>query len=223
MAMKRYWDLSGAERAALSDADMQKYCDLELMVAGVLRPEPLKLLPEEPVALEGKQYFAIEAMGKYGSRERFPLLFETAALATSALELACGVCIGDYSHGDYSAPLSSARVVGVSLPSEEARTARKSALDQLAANKKANEDARKAYEEATKATDAALKDMWANYRGEQALAARVAQVVRTWETYKTMANGDESVARQFLEKAFPPEYHECRRSDVNLVVEALGW
>lgn len=219
--VKRYWDLSGAERAALSDADMQRYCDLELMVVGVLRPEPLKLLPEEPVALVGKTFFVIEAGGKY-LRERIPLLFETAEGAQTAMALSRGRSIEDYPHGDYAAPLSDARVVAVSLTDGAERAARKSALDRLAANKKANEDARKAYDEALTATDKALKDMWDNYRGEQALAARVAQVARTWETYKNMAGGSMEVARQFLEKAFPPEWHQCRAWDVDLVSEAIG-
>jgi hypothetical protein len=219
--IKSYWDLPGAARAALTDADMQRYCDLELMVAGVLRPEPLVLLPEEPVALTGKTFFAIEVGGKY-SRARAPLLFETAQDAQTVLGLMRGTSIEDYPHGDYAGSASDARVVAVTLHSDTERAARKSELERLAANKRTNESARKAHDDAVKATDKALANMWDNYRGEQALAARVAQVARTWETYKNMAGGNVHVARQFLEKAFPPEYHECRRGDVDLVSEAIG-
>lgn len=216
-----YWDLSGPERAALKEADVARFCDIELMTKGVLRPPELKLLPEEAVEMDLLTVYGIEVDGEY-SKQKLDLAFEDASSAQDFLEQAPYRLVHDYHCGDYVRPITGASVVSMRVATEATRTAHKAELDRVAANKAANEKARRDYRDGVRKTDEALAQLWADYREQQQLAARVAEVRRTWETYKALANGDESVARQFLSKAFPLEFWKCRGCDVDLVAEAIG-
>ena len=224
-AMTTYWDLSDAERIALSEDDVQRYCDLHLMCEGVLKPEEPKILPEDPVPMTTERFYAIEATGEYGS-QRLDVLFRSTETAEAFLKLAVArLDFASYRHDlseAFAKPLLNTKIEPLDLPTEAERARAKAELDRLAANKAANTQERERYSKAIKACEKATEGIWEHYRELKRFEARLAEVRKHWDRYVEMSKGDKQIAREFLIKAFPVEHWECKGGGVDLVEELLG-
>ena len=81
--MKTYWDLSERQRSELSEADVERYIDAELMTKGVLRPEPLELVEEPPLP---EPAIEIHTVGSsYGNRIHVDVVITAADGTTLSL------------------------------------------------------------------------------------------------------------------------------------------
>lgn len=215
MTTIRYWDIDPSERAALSEADVARLCDVELMVEGVVAPK-LHLLPEEPVALPATEIFVIEVPEKWGNKRRLDVAFAT--IGEAAAFLAGKVLLRKHEYGaeEHFAPMLDAAVVPCKLPDESTLAAHKAALDRCHTAKTQNDKARETYKKQVEAANKVVDGIWQNYRDEVRLQARIDEVRATYATYIAMANGDRDAAGKFLRKSFPPEYWECRGTHIDL-------
>lgn len=199
--MKTYWDLSEAERAALTEEDVQRFLDAELMQKGVLKVRPLVLEPEPTVPPPYVAVFAI----RLTSYSKADLVFETleAAKACIALQpkLLEQVWVGS-DHVEVVEQVAQPEVSEVCVYTKEQVTVLKGDLSKAAAIRKANADRTTQYETAVKARDEALRHLWEDWARCREEEAKLREVADTFADYQKIA-GSNVIATQFLEKVYP--------------------
>jgi hypothetical protein len=184
-----YWDLEPKTRAALSESDVQRYVDAELMLKGVLKVEPLELDPEPDEPELAKQtVYRLEGFTDVAFRSADAA---KAFAALSPLKLDRKYLNGNWSR---SVPFLNADV-NLRLDATEASTAD----DVLLATKDLEHSA------ALKTQNDALAGMWSDWHDQRGLAARHRRVVDTYEAYCKTAGGNTTVAAKFLQKVFSVE------------------
>lgn len=211
-SLKTYWDLEPKTRAALSEADVNRYIDAELMLKGVLKVEPLELEPE-PAEPELKKTTFYKLAG-------FDPVFERAEDAQAFAKLA--PLHSDYRYiAGYSdsveyhrkATSQDLEVVPIELRDEVDVANAKSALDRLGELRKSNESRRQEHSKALKIQNDALDGMWADWYARRSEAREHRKVIETYEAYCKTAGGDTETAAKFLQKVFTVEQ----------IVEAATW
>lgn len=208
MSIRRYWDMTVDERAALTVEEVEALTKVELMEAGVLVPRPPELLQAEPPPTE-KQTLLQPSVGntRYGT-QKVPIAFRTvedlrAFLALRPLfiddEWPLGVktaipITGDEEHS------------AVEVVSKQETERLRSALERVQQNKKANEEENSRYVNECRASQKALEGLWADYQQCRTRAFRLQRVREVHAEYLTLAGGDDAVARAFLSrtKGFEP-------------------
>lgn len=210
--LNTYWDLEPKARAALSESDVQRYIDAELMLKGVLKVEPLVLEPEPDMpTLEKTTFYKLSG---------FDPIFKTAEAAQALAKL-------EPLHFDYRyiagysdqlkyhrvAPGQHLEVVPVELYNEIDVANAKSALDRLGEIRKENAVRLAHYDQALKLQSEALEGLWADWYLRRHEAAQHRKVVDTYEAYCKTASGDAETAAKFLQKVFT----------VQQIDEAAGW
>lgn len=204
MNMITYWDLEPKTRAALSEADVQRYLDAELMLKGVLKVDPPTFddVPDVP-KVERATWCRVQG---------FDAVFATAELAQRFIDLSPRSTDTKRFGNDWRAqetiecleaskPLE---VVTVALASETAAESHRATLEKRAAARSANEKRRDEYNKAIKLQNEALKGLWDDWHEQRAEATQHRKVVETFESYVKTA-GDREVAAKFLLKVFTPE------------------
>lgn len=203
--MVTYWNLAPKTRAALSEADVQRYLDAELMLKGVLRVDPL-VLEEEPALPEITKTTWYKVEG-------FDLVFETPDEALKFSQLRPRTTdtkyVGDYWNSrtkiEFLNPESRAgEVLPVLLTTADEIARHASALDKLGAIEKSNREKREAHAKDLKLTNEALKGLWDDWHERRAEAARYRKIIDTYAAYVQTA-GDRDVAAKFLLKVFSAE------------------
>jgi hypothetical protein len=229
--MKRYWDLSEKERAALTDTDVEALLSIELMERGVLRvepptPEPVPEVP--PPKLEVWQVVISQW-------NHAPIVFDAAEQAFAFLKLspmeAKSVYLGSGSVENAEPYPASASVAKVLMYSAAEIAQHRTVLALAAAASDRNQKAESEYQEALareQKETSALRDDW---RECQRKALNVRKVLGTFDEYKRLA-GNEWTASAFLVKAFDrgtiaraEEWSGVRMLDVSAPptdVEAVG-
>jgi len=204
MSFSTYWDLEPKSRAALSEADVQRYLDAELMLKGVLKVEPLDLDPQpEMPDMAPRTYYKASA---------FDALFTTAedALAFARLKplREHSEWLGNYAYGSVkhveAAEPEGLTVVTVALPSKDSVLSAKAELERVAALKLANEKKREEHKKAVKLQNEALAGLWDDWHARRAESRQHQKVIDTYEAYVQTA-GDHDVAAKFLLKVFSVE------------------
>ena len=213
--MRTYWDHDTMERAELSEDDVRRLLDFELMEKGVLKLAPFTPATPEPVSLPKVRRFSVKhASGRYGGEETLDIVFATADDAEAFLRLAPMVRVSDYDTGaTYVKP-----VVGGSIAPEDtsSETDVLNARSVLTANKQTearNREAMRAHEEAAKKVHDATNGVWQDWREARFKRERARQILDTLTEYKALTGGNEATARAFLMKAFTADE----------VGEALAW
>lgn len=207
MTMQTYWDLSEADRAALTRDDVARFVDLELMQKGVLKPKPLELLDVTPVELATETYFQIEGLGSYGEHATIGELgFRTESEARAVIEMRPVVVRQEWDLGKtlfarQISPNSSIKLV--TLAAENSVLAQRARLKEITAANTENDKRKRAFEEQTKKVDETLRGLWDDWHACVAKAAEMRRVAEVFADYKRMAGGDEAVAKRFLARAFP--------------------
>lgn len=211
--VRTYWDLTEAERAALTRDDVAKFVDYELMQQGVVKPKPLALVDVPSVSLETKTFYEIDTY-----TTGFSLVaFRTAEDARQFIAL-CPVAIEqDWQIGSdtkFATPLrENAKIASVELATRESVDAARAALKEAAAAKTENDRRRREHEEQTKKVEHALKGLWDDWHACVAKNGTMRRIVETFEEYKTITHGDLAIAARFLRKAFT----------IGLIREAEAW
>ena len=202
MNLTTFWDLDDKARAALTEADVTRYLDAELMTRGVLRvvaPE-FEAVPPDP-ELPKRTYYQCGGL-------LFDTVEQAAALANARpLKQGTRYLGGRYSYSNqvnYAEP-ADLEITAVNITTAEAVTLASSVLDRRGAVMQANEAKREAFEKASKEQDKVLAGVWDDWHRCRARAARLRQVVDTFEAYVRTANGDRAMASAFLTKVFDDE------------------
>ena len=201
--MKRYWNMTGPERAALTEDAVRDLLAVELMERGVLRPrEPeLEAVPEE-VRLPTQTVYRIG----YGYGHDLGFAFQTAEAAESLMSMLLFDVANDYEAGtNYVEPLKGMRVESVQLPTKEAVEHHKLALKERKRIVSSNEARTREYREALSKVEEETTELWSDWREQRDLEKRRAEVRETMEGYVRLTGGDRVLARTFLEKVYPRE------------------
>lgn len=210
--MKRYWDHSEAERAALTEEQVKGLLAYELMEKGVLAVAPMTLAEVTEVEVPKRRVFALLEANGYGSGTHLGIAFETIENAE-----ACRRSIGFIREQEWSAgakvrPARNLQIVAEDVPMESDVAARKSALEEKARRERANAEEVRRYEADCKKASDATSNIWADWMECRKAEARHEKIRQTLADYLTMTDGNADLARAFLAKAFPVEE----------IVEALG-
>lgn len=204
--LKTYWDLEPKTRAALSESDVRRYVDAELMLKGVLKLEPPTFDEEPPLPEIAKT--------TWYKAEGYAPIFANAEQAMKFLDLNPRIYstkhVGDYWNScesfDY---IEDARhgveIVPVRVVTEGQLAAHKSAIDARGEAQQSNRKKREEYDKAIKLQNQALEGLWADWHARRAVAAQHRKVVDTYEAYCKTAGGDSITAAKFLQKVFSVE------------------
>lgn len=223
--MKPFEELTNQELATLEQEQIEKYLEIALMQEGVLRPvEPtpvLKPVFNPPISMT---VFGVKQEGSW-REPAMHFLNEADAVAVAQMPMALV-------ESEYSAPTSTikygqhivgASVIPVKVASEgdykkaiaDTKVAQSLFSDYQKAKEKFDQDMRGVDNIACHITDK-ISDA----RAEKHYAE---EVCRTFAKYKQLANGDESIAMNFMKKPFTDERIETARQwfpDLVLPVES---
>jgi len=204
MSFATYWDLEPKTRAALSEADVQRYLDAELMTKGVLKVEEylLEVEPEVP-PLERAIWYRVAG---------FDPVFATAELAQKFIDLQPRATDTKRIGSDWRSqesiehiePAKPLEVTTVSLASEVAIEQQRGLFEKRAAVRASNRTKVETYEKAIKVQNEALSGLWEDWHARRREAAQHRKVVDTYAAYVQTA-GDHDVAAKFLLKVFSEE------------------
>lgn len=204
-AFNTFWDLTEKERAALSEPDVERFIDAELMTKGVLKVPPFTLERVEEVALATRTVFGIST----DHYNRLDVAFETAERAAEFLKLQPLHLRSEYLPGrsvEYIEPMPpGAQIAPREIATHEAILQSKVALKKAAAAKEENERRQREYEKAVKAQEQVLQGLWDEWHRCRELDTRRRRTLETFEDYKRIAGGDGQVAARFLLKVFSRE------------------
>lgn len=201
--MKTYWDYEERERAELSEEDVRKLLDFELMEKGVLQVTAPKLEPLVEVALPKTRLCGIKhESGRYGGTVKLDVLFGSLEAAESFLRLAPLVRHHDYEAGaSFSKPLFAAAIEPEDVAAEQDVMNAISVLRSNKAAKERNDKAALEYEAAVREMARAGQGVWDDWYACRANKARNQKVMDTLAEYERLA-GDRATARAFLGKVF---------------------
>jgi hypothetical protein len=207
--MRRYWDYAESERAKLSAEQVEKLLAYELMEQGVLQVEPLKLEEIQPVTLPTRRVFVLNEAQQYSGTTSLDIGFETIEQAEAARDAIRFVRESPWNGTPHVRPVRALTITSEELPDEAAVTAAKAILDENTRRGNANATAKREHEEACKKVADATSGIWSDWHDCQRAEARRQKIRDTLADYTRMTDGNETLARAFLVKAFPPDEIEA--------------
>lgn len=205
--MKTYWDLSESERASLSQEDVLRYVDAELMLKGVLKVKPPALEEEPAMPEEDARVYVVRTKGKYGKSE-MGCAFATIEAANAFIALKPLRLESDWLGQEsvsFVAPGSEFEIAEVAVYTETLKNAAHADLKRASTIRQNNEKLRQEHATALRAQEEALRGMWEDWVACREAEAKLRAVADTFEDYKRTADGDSSVASAFLAKVYPPD------------------
>ena len=182
-------DLTDLEKLALTDEEIERFVDIELMKAGLVRPKPPTLkevvTPELP---EGRTYWTVDG-----------LLFDTPEHADTVLKLIVGkkeYCWKITGVSNIAKPFNGA-IEGVSLLTEEDLSPFAAQLESAKAAKDYNETESKHYNEAIKGTQSAFEYIYDNLNTLRRRDNELNEIASTLDRYTELC-GDRATAHKFI-------------------------
>lgn len=214
--MKTYFEYSDAERANLTEQQIQAMLDVELMSSGVLKPSAPKFTPVILPEAIGKRrvYYGVQAKGKYGSDEDTAVVFDTSEKASAFIAL--GPMLQDYNYeagADYRyvQPLREPKICVHELFTFEDVNAVLSELKKNKAATQANEKAQSEYQRDLQAVEKITQDVWSDWFKQREQLGRCQEVIKTYEQYLVLTSGNSELALTFLEKAYKSDMLKTTR------------
>lgn len=215
-AVNRYWDLTEKERAALTEENLKKFIDFELMEKGVVKVTVPILAEEEMIQLNKRMFFSVTGQNtrEYGSTD-FGALFEKIEDAQAFAALRPMKKEYEYSVGSeyyFAKPYDNYSINQVEIYTESEVMANKAILDRNAEIRKQNEAERKRTKEEVKAMKDATHGLYEDLYACKRKASRCQTIIDTFNSYLLLTNGDEQIAARFLSRAYSVEdIEEARR------------
>ena len=205
--MKRYWDHSEAERAALTEEQIARLLAYELMERGVLDVAPLRLTEAAPLQIPTRRVFVLHEAASYSGGGTTPIGigFETAEQAEVARSAIRFVRESAWNEPAHVRAVRQIQIVAEDLPSEIAVAERKAALDEAQRVDRANAEERRRYEADCKKVSDETSDLRNDWRRCREAETRHQKIRATLADYLQMTDGNETLARGFLAKVFPPD------------------
>lgn len=203
--MKTYWDFEESERAAMSEDDVRRLLDFELMSKGVIRVEAPRLEVVEDVSLPKRTVYGIEAKDpRYYHQKKLLVAFDSAEDAAKFAALCVFEIVDDYETGTkFAAPLREPSIVPAEVTAEQDVMNARSLLKANKEKESHNTRAREAYDKACRTVEEATRDVWADWRRCRDVVERHKKVVATFDEYKRLTDGNADLACTFLGKAYP--------------------
>lgn len=193
--MKRYWDLTEEERAALTRDEVEAFTRVEMMEKGVVeptRPPKMEDAPRMP-EIETTTWFSVGDV-LFGSYEQ-----AAAFIKLNPHKEGYNYQIGyEVKYPDEFSPLIQPR----SLYSKEAVHANRDILSKVNAFKEKCRVSDSEYDKAIEQAQSAVASVWSDYLECKKIAAHRDQLRRTFDDYKKMCDGNERIALGFLKKAY---------------------
>ena len=203
--MKTYWDFTERERAGLATEQVEKLLAYELMEQGVLQVEPLKLEDVEPVEIPKRRVFELLEANGYGGHTNLEIGFDTIEQAEACRNAIRYIREAPWNGVPHARPVRELQISAEELPTAEAATAQKAALDELKRRESANAEATQRFEEETKKVAEATARVWSDWHECRRTEARHQKIRDTLAEYSRMTEGDGPLSLAFLAKAFPAE------------------
>lgn len=200
--MRTMFDLADREIASLSEDDVKRYCDIQLMTDGVVQP----VKPKDPGALVSprlppKTYWGIEF------KWRDIIVFEDPESAKTFLALNPSRITYDHNIGDeykYAEPIEQS-IQNIQLYNYDDMMAVKNKLVQWKADKTVFEQESKVYSEAIKQITETTAPVWKKWHECRRKLSHYQTIIRSLNEYLSLCNGDRDIAMNFLKKAFTEE------------------
>lgn len=195
-----YWDLTEKERSQLSESEVERHGDFELMTKGVLKVTPPKLIdvpkmPEPDLEVHVVMFDAWNGLDVASDRAD-----ECVHILNSCLHIRREYVGGQ--HVDVARPFDDKASVRIKrVYSEKTFTEARGSIERANAAKSANERAIAANNEAHTKQSQALKGLWQDWHECVAKHERLGRIVTTFHDYVKTA-GDNVIAASFLAKAF---------------------
>lgn len=194
-SFKTYWDLEEKERAALTDEEVERFVDAELMTKGVLKVAAPDLVPVPEVATKPSAYYTVQIVGRYGVSESLDVVFASREAAAASLTGAFSLDHDYQSDSRVARPIRpDAKVVEVEALPESVHVEHKATLERVKAAKEANAKAQQEYQEASRKQSQALQGLWDDWHRCRGLDRQHRKVVATFEEYVRVAQGGEQPA-----------------------------
>jgi hypothetical protein len=203
--MKTYWDYTETERAKLTYEQVEKLLAYELMAQGVLMVEPPKVEEVQPVALATRRVFMLVETKQHFGNENLGLAFDTIEQAEAARDAVRYRHEAPWNGTPHVRPVRALAIVSEEMPDEAAVTASKAVLEENKRRVAANEAAKREYEEASKKVADATAGIWSDWHECLRAEVRRQKIRDTLTDYRRMTEGNETMARSFLGKAFPAD------------------
>jgi len=198
----RYWGLSDAERAELTEDQVREYCRTELMNQGVLEAKAPELLDETKPETETITVYVPHRDDRTWATE-IPIAFRTIAEAENFADLRPMYLEHDYSADvNCAKPIINIKIERKEVLSEEELLRARIALEQVTANKKVNREAEEEFKKAAKAAAEVTDGVWDDWHRARRHARELDNVRETFSEYLTMCGGDSAVASKFIVKTF---------------------
>lgn len=213
--MRTYWDLTEDERGRLSEEDVSRYVDAELMVKGVLKVKPLVLDPEPGEPEPRAMVYIVRTKGKHYGHTDLDVAFLDEGSARSFLSLSPLAITREYVAGEcvaVSAPLAEPEIAAVAMYEANEVVVIRADLERAGSIRLANAKRQQDFDVAEKSQREALQGLWENWRECRARVAKIHDVAAVFAEYLRMSDGSEVVARAFLAKVY----------DADLIESAIG-
>jgi hypothetical protein len=194
--MKTYWDFSVKERSEMSEDDVSKLLDLELMSKGVMKVEAPQLRKVEDVKVKQEEWFEVNGV-----------FFKTMEQAGQFLQLLPHRSNYEYALG-YDYKHAEPIVEEVKLVKLYNSQSLMNAATLVKKNKEAkeyNEKVSSKWNNDRKKMDDTLSEVWNDWRSCLSTKERHESVRGTYEEYLRMCEGNVELAEQFLLKVYSQE------------------
>lgn len=202
--MNTYWDLNEEDRGNLTESEVGKFVDAELMLKGVLKVTPLEFVavPDMPAP---SVHVHVVRCGK-NRYEEIQVAFATdeQALAFAALRpmaIRQAYINGDYVH--YVETIDAPEIIQTHHYTAAEAVALRADFERATAAKATNAKRTEAWNDATRKQSDALKGLWEDWHLCREKAAKLRQIRATFDEYKRIAGADD-IAATFLAKVYSP-------------------
>lgn len=205
MGFKSYWEFSDKERSELTENEVTRLLDAELMVNGVMRPEkPPAILTVADLDLP-KRAFARVSFGPYGG-EKSAVVFDTIEQAEAFVKLSPRLVVDDWeTRQKYTKGLEGAQVSTELFTDEGEVVAAKVELKRIVAQRAEIERAQREYAEQSKKVESVTSRVWDDWHAQRSTANDMIKVQITFDEYVKMTQGNHGLAISFLLKIFDAE------------------
>lgn len=199
--MRRIEDLNREELLALTDEEIKRFIDIECAHEGIsILGDP----PNPPIAPEQKRNLTLYKVGDiyFGKKEEAEAVVQLLARAT----LYSFRYLGGYwdSNFRYAEPTTDVPQIQIENFFDEAEIrAVKSKLETYVAEKKVYDRRKDEYEKQVAATESCSSKVYDRISEAREYKDELDHIVRTYNKYLDLAEGDRKIAWNFFESALP--------------------
>jgi hypothetical protein len=199
--MKTYWDHSERERADMTEEEVTRLLDFELMQKGILKPKPLVVLPVVPPAMPKKTYARVRCDGRHGTA--LDVVFHTVEDAKVFLALLPALHKNDWeTRSEYVSPMLDTEVFFEELTDAGSVNLFKSELKKIAANLEENRRAEAQFSKESQEVERATRGVWEDWRSCRNTAVEMRRIADTEAEYEALAGDNDAMVVACLLKTF---------------------